>query len=163
MFKMKSSQDMSTDAQYYLGIVYYYGEGVTADPREAIKFFRKAAEQGHVHAMVNLGMMLWETNEVGGGDSSGAASWFSRAASHGDPNAQWMLGKMHYEGLLASKPDMREAFRVMPSSFKLDRHVCIVDSLLLYPSVVSSSSNFQQTKVIRMDSSMWVRIGSFLG
>jgi hypothetical protein len=149
------------DAQYYLGIVYYYGEGVTADRSEAVKYFRKAAEQGHVHAMVNLGMVLWRSDEMEGGDRSSAASWFSRAASHGDPNAQWMLGKMHYDGLLAPKPDMREAFRVRGARMVLRVVIALLLAFKLcaalsVPPWACSSLRCQRIKGIQMGSSIWV-------
>ena len=33
-------------AQYNLGLMYWYGDGVPSDNSEAIKWFRRAAEQG---------------------------------------------------------------------------------------------------------------------
>ena len=38
------------DAQFYLGICYYYGKGVPQDHAEAARWYRKAAEQGHANA-----------------------------------------------------------------------------------------------------------------
>ncbi|MEG1788385.1 MAG: SEL1-like repeat protein, partial [Kiritimatiellia bacterium] len=37
-------------AQYNLGTCYYSGVGVACDAAEAVKWFRKAAEQGHAAA-----------------------------------------------------------------------------------------------------------------
>lgn len=42
-------------AQYHLGIMYSNGTGVPEDDAEALKWFRKAAEQGHRNASVLLG------------------------------------------------------------------------------------------------------------
>jgi len=39
------------EAQYNLGVMYDYGEGVPEDDAEAMKWFRLAAEQGHQHAI----------------------------------------------------------------------------------------------------------------
>ena len=36
------------EAQYNLGVAYSFGRGVPKDDKEAVKLFRKAAEQGHV-------------------------------------------------------------------------------------------------------------------
>jgi TPR repeat protein len=41
-------------AQFNLGGLYYNGTGVAKDPKEAVKWFRKAAEQGDVNAQYNL-------------------------------------------------------------------------------------------------------------
>ena len=37
-------------SQYYLGLMYYKGQGVAKDEKTAIKWFEKAAEQGHKQA-----------------------------------------------------------------------------------------------------------------
>jgi hypothetical protein len=44
-------------AQYNLGLMYDYGEGVIEDDTQAVYWFRKAAEQGHAKAQYNLGLM----------------------------------------------------------------------------------------------------------
>ena len=44
------------DAQFKLGVKYYYGQGVPQDYAQAAKWFRKAADQGHVEARCVLGM-----------------------------------------------------------------------------------------------------------
>ena len=38
------------DVQYLLGLSYFFGEGVTKDYAEAVKWFRKAAQQGNQEA-----------------------------------------------------------------------------------------------------------------
>jgi hypothetical protein len=43
-------------AQCALGSRYYNGEGVVSDKAEAVKWFRKAAEQGFAQAQYNLGV-----------------------------------------------------------------------------------------------------------
>lgn len=106
------------DALYYLGVVYFYGDGVKKDVPAAVGYFRKAGDAGHVLAMVNLGLVLlsgWPAGSgdgVDGKDIVGAGEWLGRGAAYGDANAQWMLGKMHYDGLLAPSPDMKEAMKV---------------------------------------------------
>lgn len=96
-------------------MIHYYGDGVPKDVPVAVKFFTKAAEQGHLNAMVNLGMILSgndDKNHTVPVDVTGGVRWLSRAVSYGDANAQWMLGKLHYDRLLSSAPDLAEAFRV---------------------------------------------------
>ena len=44
-------------AQNNLGIMYAYGRGIPQDYAEALKWYRKAAEQGDARAQTNLGVM----------------------------------------------------------------------------------------------------------
>ncbi|WP_420831727.1 tetratricopeptide repeat protein, partial [Bathymodiolus japonicus methanotrophic gill symbiont] len=44
-------------AQYNVGLRYAKGEGVVQDEKEAAKWYRKAAEQGHGDAQLLLGAM----------------------------------------------------------------------------------------------------------
>lgn len=102
---------MFTDAQYYLGVILYYGDGVKPDAGAAARQFRLAAEQGHVNAMINLGV-IYSGGAPGLEDYAAASNWLARAVAYGDANAQWMLGKLHYDGRLRAKPDLFEAFKV---------------------------------------------------
>ena len=45
----------NADAQNSLGDCYYNGIGVEQDYAEAVKWYRKSAEQGHLVAQDNLG------------------------------------------------------------------------------------------------------------
>ena len=46
----KAAERGDAEAQYWLGRCYYFGEGVAWDRAEAVKWFRKAAEQGDASA-----------------------------------------------------------------------------------------------------------------
>ena len=46
----------STEAQYYLGVMYARGEGVGQDPEIAFNWYRKAGSLGHARAQYNLGL-----------------------------------------------------------------------------------------------------------
>ena len=57
-----------------LGVMYYHGQGVTKDSKEANKWYRLAAEQGNTKAQTNLGVSYL----VGKGvpqDSEAARKW----------------------------------------------------------------------------------------
>ena len=47
----------NTDAINSLGGMYAYGYGVIQDDKEAVKWYRKAADLGDANAMFNLGVM----------------------------------------------------------------------------------------------------------
>jgi uncharacterized protein len=86
-----------SEAQFYLGITYSDGRGVTRDDREAATWFRRAAEQGLVQAQFNLGDMYLKGQGVTQNYSE-AAKWFRRAAEQGDWEAQSYLGMMYQKG-----------------------------------------------------------------
>ena len=79
------------DAQYWLGIVYSNGLGVSADASEAAKWYHRAAERGHAKAGFELGHMY----AVGRGvpqNSREADKWYRRAAEQGHTEAKSFLG-----------------------------------------------------------------------
>ena len=71
------------NAQSILGLMYYYGQGVTQDFAEAVKWYRKAAEQGFAKAQYNLGLMYYHGLSVSQ-DFAEAVKWYRKAAEQGD-------------------------------------------------------------------------------
>ena len=67
------------EAQYNLG-VYAAGRGVSQDAAEAVTWFRRAAEQGHAGAQLNLGLMYAAGRGVPQ-DNVEAHMWLNLAAS----------------------------------------------------------------------------------
>ena len=51
----KSAKDNSPVAQYYIGLRYYNGLSVLNNPKKAVDFFRKAADQGLPRTQFRLG------------------------------------------------------------------------------------------------------------
>ena len=74
--------------------MYRNGKGVTQDNKEAVKWYRLAAEQGHVDAQYNLGWMYDKGRGVTQ-DYKEAMKWFRLAAEQGDEVAQYNLGFMY--------------------------------------------------------------------
>jgi len=80
-----------------LGWRYQNGLGVVQDYAEAVKWYRKAAEQGNVMGQVHLGWMY----EMGLGvekDCAEAIKWYRKAAEQGNPWGQMHLGWMYEIG-----------------------------------------------------------------
>lgn len=75
-------------AQNNLGLCYAKGEGVAKDPVEAVKWFRKAAEQGNSDAQNNLGV-CYANGEGVAKDTAEAARLFRKADN--DPIARFNL------------------------------------------------------------------------
>ena len=46
----RSAEQGDPDAQYFLGNLYYNGEGVPRQQQESIRLWRQAAAQGHVES-----------------------------------------------------------------------------------------------------------------
>ena len=86
-----------TEAQFKLGLMYYDGECVQQDYRQAAEWFLKAAEQGHAKSQFNLGLM-YDNGECTQQDCSQAAEWFLKAAEQGNVAAQFTLGVMYSDG-----------------------------------------------------------------
>jgi TPR repeat protein len=89
---LKAAEKGDAEAQNNLGWMYNDGKGVAKDKVEAEKWFRKAAEQGHIGAQYKLASMYyWDTK-----DKAEAEKWFRKAAEQGDAEAQNSLGWMYY-------------------------------------------------------------------
>ena len=71
------------------------------DSAEAVKWYRKAAEQGYGQAQVNLASMYYEGQGVAK-DLMEAYAWFNLAASKGDEVARKNLGFLEKQMSAAS-------------------------------------------------------------
>ena len=85
------------EAQFNLAQLYDRGRGVPADPAEAARLYRAAADQGHAGAQVNLGRLYRDGRGVARDDAA-AAGWYQRAADRGQPIAQFNLAQMYASG-----------------------------------------------------------------
>lgn len=93
----KAAEGGNPDAQFTLGRVYETGRGVKTNLSTARDWYLKAADQGHVAAAFNLGMI-----EAQSGTREGyghAARWFDQAARRGLADAQFNLGMLYAQGL----------------------------------------------------------------
>jgi TPR repeat protein len=91
----KAADQGHAEAQYSIGNMYFFGEGVPEDLAEAFKWYRMAAEQGHVVAQRRLGNIYFYGDGVTR-DHAEAAKWWRKAAEQGDADAQDELGDMYY-------------------------------------------------------------------
>ena len=74
------------EAQTNLGMMYGNGLGVPQDSAEALKWYRKAAEQGHAIGQFQLGWMY--TSSGVPQDNVKAYMFFNLAAAQGDKDAE---------------------------------------------------------------------------
>ncbi len=85
------------DSQFYLGVMYDFGRGVSQDYIQAMKWFRRAAERGDGEAQFELGWAYAEGQGVPQ-DYAGAVKWYRKAAEQGFPPAQRELGGLYANG-----------------------------------------------------------------
>jgi hypothetical protein len=77
--------------------MYHAGQGVAQDYKEAVRWYRLAAEQGNALAQVKLGLM-YDKGQGVAQDYTEAVRWYRLAAEQGDASAQFNLGLMYYAG-----------------------------------------------------------------
>ncbi len=81
------------DAEFNMGQAYRLGRGVPVDLPMAEGWFRKAAMQGHVEAITNYGLTLFDEGKRGE-----AVPWLEKSVARGEPRAQMVLGTMLFNG-----------------------------------------------------------------
>jgi len=98
------------DAQFYLGFINEYGQGVPRNDVEANRWYRKAADQDHALAQFTLGN-LYANGEGSPRSDSEAARWYRLAADQGLAGAQFNLGMMYAEVKRLMPPDAKGGVR----------------------------------------------------
>jgi uncharacterized protein len=72
-------------------------QGVAQAYKEAVKWYRKAIEQGDANAQYRLGMM-YDNGRGVARNYKEAVKWYKKSAVHGNAQAQLRLGLMYEEG-----------------------------------------------------------------
>ena len=109
----KKSEAEDDAAQFFkLGMKYWSlnlkrgRTGLPEDNSQAVKCFRKAAEQGHASGQFSLGFMLYHHHEGIQTDYSEAAQWFRKAAEQGHARACFKIGWMYgHDGAVPEDKD----------------------------------------------------------
>ncbi|MCG2840583.1 SPOR domain-containing protein [Sandaracinobacter sp. RS1-74] len=81
------------EAMFNMGQAYRLGRGVPQNSATAIEHYRRAAEKGHVGAMTNLGISLYQE-----GHKHEALNQLRQAADKGDLRASYVLGVATFGG-----------------------------------------------------------------
>ena len=97
-------------AQYELGRAFFSGTlGVAKDEAEAVKWYRKAAEQNVADAQYNLGVCYANGQGVTEDDAE-SVKWFRKAAEQNFADAQYNLGVYYDSGEGVAKDEV-EAYK----------------------------------------------------
>ena len=106
ILELANEEDVFAQASAAWG--YREGYGTAVDHVEAVKWVRKAAEQGFARAQHDLGLMY----EFGRGVERSyekAVEWYQKAAEQGAASAQGLLGEMYYYGRGVEQSDVKAA------------------------------------------------------
>lgn len=98
------------DAQFNLAQAYKLGRGVPMDLGQAESWYRKAADQGHLQASDNYGLLLFQN-----GQRTTALPYLQASAGRGEPRAQYVLGTGYFNGDFVQK-DWVKAYALMTRS-----------------------------------------------
>lgn len=94
-----AAENGDADAQFKLGYCYDNGSGVKKDHAEAVKWYRKAAEQGHPEANLALAADDGVTQE----NIKDVLPWILKIAERGNARAQYGMGVCHENGIGVQK------------------------------------------------------------
>jgi len=95
------------DAQFNLGQAYKLGRGLPQDIGRARDLFRLSADQGHLQAQANYGLILFQE-----GERETAMPYIIAAAERGEPRAQYVYGTALFNGDHAPR-DWPRAYAMM--------------------------------------------------
>jgi hypothetical protein len=105
----EEAKNGSAQAQYELFSRYSQGDGMKADPIQALVWLRKSAEQGYGDALVTLARRH-ATGEGVPQDRARAATLARAAAQQGLAEAQYLLGTWYMKGSVFAQ-NRQEGFR----------------------------------------------------
>src|SRR6516164_5783214 len=93
----------------HLALMYHVGDGVGQDYAEAMKWYRKAADQGDAASEEAIGS-LYEWGRGVGQDYAEAMKWYRKAADQGNAASEEAIGSLYQWGQGVAK-DYAEAVK----------------------------------------------------
>ena len=126
-------------AQYNLGCYYARGQfkvfrslpggatssymiGIPKNAVESVKWYRMAAEQGHVAAQYVMGM-IYHSGDGVPQDLAEAVKWYRMSAEQGHPTSQFNLGVMYFHGRGTNKDFVESARWLWECSMQKPRSI----------------------------------------
>ena len=106
-----SAEKGNATDELFLAMSYAYGCGSAPDDREAVRWYKQAAEHGNAQAEYQLGQ-LYENglDDLVPQNYREAVKWYQKAAEHGNAKAQFDLGLRYSAGDLVPQND-KESFK----------------------------------------------------
>ena len=122
-------------SEFLLGYHFDVGmPGCEPNTQQAIFWYSRAANRGHVVAQLNLGV-LHETGHQGRQkrDYGNAVLWYHRAASRGHSGAQFNLGRLFWSGKGVER-DFKSSFRFFKRAGKQGHAMALTNVGAMYMS-----------------------------
>jgi len=99
----------NAEAQYYLGLMYEKGNGVSKDKERMRTWYTRAADGGHAKAQYKLAVgYAFGLGGVAQSDED-AVKWLKQSAENGYKRAQKVLGRADAEGRFGLPRDREQA------------------------------------------------------
>jgi len=99
----------NAEAQYQIGFLCDFGDGVAKNPDEAMKWYRQAAENGYAKAQFEIGVRYAQGRDAKQ-DYAEALQWLRKAADQSHPEALAWMGTMYDKGWGVPKDPMEAYF-----------------------------------------------------
>ena len=141
-------------AQFYMGFMYSYGQGVRGGWTEAARWYHLAGEQGDTCARLQLGF-AYEMSAGVRQDGSEAVRWYRLAAESGVADAQERLASLYYSGRLIPR-DYDEAVRWYRAAAEQDN----THALGMLGNMYRDGKGVRQNYA---EAVKWYRLGAELG
>jgi len=127
---LPAAQAGDYNAGYYLGLLYWDGNGVEKDVDAAVVWLGDAAARGHTGAQLSMAL-AYESGQGVERNYHRGAEFMTEAAQGGHPDAQYLLGTYYRDGRGVVQ-DQREAYTWTERSVSGDRsNRLFLDALLL--------------------------------
>jgi TPR repeat protein len=93
------AKNATPSVQSFIASMYKEGKGTSKNPQLAIKWWRIAAEKGHIESMNKLGALYYNGEDIKQNIPE-SIMWLNKAAEKGDPLAKYLLDGMKYDGMM---------------------------------------------------------------
>jgi len=139
---LRSAEGGDPEAQSALGQLYHHGVGVGQDDQESIRWYRKAAEQGHPVGQFELGL-----HAISEGLSPQEGVYWLKQAAKQDiwcgTIAQLLLGTLYEDGYLVPR-DYPEAMKWYRQGAELGDSICQYNLGLMYHQGKGTSQDYRE-------------------
>jgi hypothetical protein len=97
--RLARAQSGQVSDQYAVANMYFRGRGIEKNASKALRWFLRAAKQGHTKAAYKVGYLyLYAADLAASNSPKQAFPWIQKAAQAGYPPAQYELGRLYFSG-----------------------------------------------------------------
>ncbi|EFC35541.1 predicted protein [Naegleria gruberi] len=137
--KLMPTED--SEVLFNLAYCYYQGFGTEKNIDLGLELFLKAAENGHIAAQYNIGMIYLEKQ-----DYQKAFEWFKQCEVHNDPNSLFQYALFYYNGSHIVEKDYTKAFELFLRSAEQGHAQAQYNLALLYFKGIGIDQDYSKAK-----------------